>query len=382
MPLLEFRLKNYFSFQQGLELSFRLDKKCPEKISNGLPFSTVMCLKGANASGKTNILKGLNFIAEFISKSFNYAPQVKMPIEHFYGADEAPTILEVDFSIEDVEFRYNLELTKEEVLKEAVYRKQTRFKKIIERTQNNIIFTIDEFKDLKNIVLKSNSSLISTAKQYNLKCIDQIWAFFNSFYGNVYTYGLREGKPDIYNVSEVMNQNQKMFEFTKDFIKTCDVGISDILIQDYVNKEDGKKVYFPSFIHPHDNKLFAITQFDESSGTKCLYSFLGLYWIVLNYGGVLIMDEFDINLHPHILPKLINMFLDRDFNKFNSQIIFTTHNDNVMDSISKYRNFLVNKEDNVSFGYRLDEISDEIIRNDRKISPIYNNGSIGGVPKL
>jgi hypothetical protein len=53
-----------------------------------------------------------------------------------------------------------------------------------------------------------------------------------------------------------------------------------------------------------------------------------------------------------------------------------------MDTLGKYRTFLVNKENNESFGYRLDEIPGDMLRNDRLISPIYNEGKIGGIPKL
>ncbi len=94
------------------------------------------------------------------------------------------------------------------------------------------------------------------------------------------------------------------------------------------------------------------------------------------------MDEFDINLHPHILPMLLNYFTDPKSNTINAQLIFTTHNTSILNEMGKYRTFLVNKDDNESFGYRLDEIPGDLLRNDRDISPIYNAGKIGGVPKL
>lgn len=94
------------------------------------------------------------------------------------------------------------------------------------------------------------------------------------------------------------------------------------------------------------------------------------------------LDEFDIYLHPLILPALLNLFIDEKFNKKNSQLIFTTHNSQIMDIIGKYRTVLLNKEDGESYGYRLDEIRGDLVRNDRPISPIYNSGKIGGVPKI
>ena len=89
-----------------------------------------------------------------------------------------------------------------------------------------------------------------------------------------------------------------------------------------------------------------------------------------------------MNLHSHILPVLINLFTNRKINNNDSQLIFTTHDNDIMDKMSKYRTLLVNKEDNESYGYRLDEIPGDIIRNDRLISPIYKTGKVGGVPKI
>ena len=99
-------------------------------------------------------------------------------------------------------------------------------------------------------------------------------------------------------------------------------------------------------------------------------------------GGLLILDEFDINLHPHILPKLLNLFNDKTFNTEGAQMIFSTHNGEVLDWLGRYRCYLVNKENNESYAYRLDEIPGDVLRNDRPITPIYNRGDIGGVPKV
>ena len=94
------------------------------------------------------------------------------------------------------------------------------------------------------------------------------------------------------------------------------------------------------------------------------------------------MDEFDINYHAFILPKLISLFENKDINKKTAQFIFTSHNTEIIDTLGKYRTYLVNKENNESYCYRLDEIQGDILRNDRLISPIYKEGKIGGVPKL
>lgn len=98
-------------------------------------------------------------------------------------------------------------------------------------------------------------------------------------------------------------------------------------------------------------------------------------------GGILILDELDINLHPDLIPILLNFFESEKLNPKNAQLIFTTHNNEIMDRLKKSRIILVNKEDNESYLYKLDETG-EILRNDRSISKIYNTGKLGGKPNI
>ncbi|SPY96860.1 Predicted ATPase [Proteus mirabilis] len=143
-----------------------------------------------------------------------------------------------------------------------------------------------------------------------------------------------------------------------------------------------KKTFDPWFVYDVDGEVEFLSFHNQSSGTKSLYKQSLLYYFVIEHGSVLVMDEFDINLHPHILPHLIDFFLDEDINKNNAQLLFTTHNTEILDILGRYRTYLVNKDGTESFCYRLDEIKGDIIRNDRSIAKVYNQGKIGGVPRL
>jgi hypothetical protein len=76
------------------------------------------------------------------------------------------------------------------------------------------------------------------------------------------------------------------------------------------------------------------------------------------------------------------LFLDPETNPNNAQLLFTTHDSEILNGLGRYRTYLVNKVDNECFAYRLDEIPGDILRNDRPILPAYNEGKIGGIPKL
>lgn len=377
--LLEFGAKNYFSFKEGFEISLRLNNNCPENISRGKEFSNVLCVKGGNGSGKTNVLKALNFVREFCINSFSYKPNQEISVESHFNNDE-PIEFYIVFEVNETEYRYELELTQKEIISEIIYRKQKRYNKIIERVSDSIVSANKDFEELNNMKLRKNASLISTAHQYEFNIIENIYSAFQQILTNVNNFGLNSFNPDISKISEYYKKDSYLFDFVIKQISSCDVGISNIEIFDRED-ENGEKLYFPLFYHELEDSEESLTIHYESSGTKALYKILFLYKITLDLGGVLVLDEFDINLHPLILPKLIELFDDEN-NIKNSQLIFTTHNSKIMDDLGKYRTVLVNKEKNCSFAYRLDELPGDIVRNDRQISKVYNSGKIGGIPRI
>ncbi len=380
--LIEFGMKNYFCFEEGVTISFELDKNCPKTISHGKSFTTLLAVKGANGSGKTQILKGLSFLGWFCTSSFLYKPEEQMGILPFFDSKN-PSYLYAKFIRGDVTYLYELTATMIEIHKEVIYRTKAKGRrtKIFERKKNEITHLIDEFSQLAKINLRGNASVISTAHQYAFKELDDIYNFFDTMISNVTFGGLSDAGVDINIVSSHMHSSKKILNFTKSFIHECDVGISDVQIHSRKN-EDNKDEYYPVFIHENEGKKHSLTGQTESSGTKMLFKELFRYHVVLEGGGTLVLDEFDRHLHPHILPKLCKLFEDPDINKHNAQLLFSTHDGEILNYLGRYRTYLVNKEANASYAYRLDEIPGDILRNDRPILPSYNDGKIGGVPKL
>lgn len=144
--------------------------------------------------------------------------------------------------------------------------------------------------------------------------------------------------------------------------------------------EKGETNYFPVFYRKNKGKVKKTLFYQESKGNQRLFKVIHLYTWILSIGGVLALDEFDIHLHAKILPEILKLFEDLSSNNHSAQFIFTAHNTEIIDSLGKYRTVLVNKEDNESYCYRLDEIPGSIVRNDRAISPLYLAGKIGGIP--
>lgn len=379
--LLEFGAKNFFSFKEGFEVSLRLGDSCPKKISKNKSYANVLAVKGANASGKTNVLKVLSFLREFVTNSFNTKPDQEIKFDSYFMNDDLTEIY-IIFLDDNIEYRYELSLTSKKIVTEVMYRKDKRDIKIFERKDNKIYYRIDEFKELDIIKLRDNASIISTANQYSINKIKLIYNLFNHIITNVYQLGRDDNHLDYGFMSKIYAEDDSLFTFVKEILIDSDTGIENIEIKKIEEQEGELAKYFPVFIYEVNESRNFLTYHEQSSGTKALYTQLGLYKFVLDNGGVLALDEFDVNLHSDLLPMLISLFENEEKNPNNAQLIFTTHHTDIMDKLGKYRVVLVNKEDNESFLYRLDEIPGDMLRNDRSIVQKYKENKIGGKPKI
>ncbi len=380
--LIGFGGKNFYCFKEGVEVSLKLKKNCPKEISNGKKYTDLLCVKGNNASGKTSVLKIITFLAAFCQNSFNYKPEELIPLETFFHNEDQSEFY-FEFISNGVEYRYEVVLTLKEVIKETIFRKVKRFKPVLTREYNEITHHIQEIKEIEVVKLRSNASIISTAHQYSIESelFKDIYTFTEKISSNVNMFGLSPTMSDFSTITRFYHDFPKVFKFAKKILMECDLGISNIEIKKKKDPEEGN-IYYPVFTHKNLNTKKKLFYESQSSGTKSLYKQLWLYMIALDWGGILILDEFDINLHPHILPVLLRRFTEKKTNPNNAQLIFTTHQTEILDFLGKHKSIFVNKEDNESYSYKLDELSGNLVRNDRSLIPLYNSGKIGGVPNL
>lgn len=382
-----FGATNYFSFKDGFDISFELNSKVPKAVSKGRKVSTVMGIKGANASGKTNILQAYEFLSSFCARSFSRSDDAANYVCSFFE-NKDPCDFYIDFETDTGRYIYELSVTRSEVIREALYKKVTRKTLIVERKLNELVYRSSDLAALDLVVLKRNASLIDTINKYKLDVdgayFDSIHNFFSETKGNLSALSVMDDKElfPYTRVSNYYNVVPEAFQFVKNIILKCDLGITDIRLYERKD-ESGNKEYYPIFFHGgEDEKSRWLTYHNESHGTTALYRRLRVYWQTLQSGGVLVMDEFDTNLHPALLPMIVDLFLNPDTNPKNAQFLFTSHNLEIIDHLGKYRTILVGKEQGESFCYRLDEIPGDLVRNDRPISPLYREGKIGGVPRL
>lgn len=380
--LLGYGAKNCWCFKDWIDINLRLNGYVPKDVSDNKNYSLILGFEGANASGKTNALKVFAFIADFIKNSFIYTPESSILYDSFFNNNE-PSEFYVEFTDSDeLEYRYEAVLQKDHVIKETLFLIKSTVEEILLQRDNNEVSVNHLYDNESKIILRKNASIISTLHQYAIQEIEPVFNFFNKHTINVTYTGLRyEIRRDVPAISEVYFRNPEALNFTKQLIKKFDTGISDIIIS-FREDEKDKKIYFPIFYHDVDNPNNKLGIDSESTGTRALYINLLYYYENLKSGGVLVLDEFDINLHPDILPYLINLFIKRESNPNNAQMIFTSLNPDILNILTKYRTYLFEKENGESFCYRLDEPETNILRNDRSISAPYKRHLLGGYPKI
>jgi len=377
--LLSYSVKNFCCFKEWMEIDLSFNAKVPHDVSQGLPAATAISIIGANASGKTNVLKALAFISYFCTDSFSIKPENDILFEPFFDSSEKSEF-NVKFMIDKIEYSYDLALTRKEVLSEKIYKKEKRKVLVFNREKGEILKNTLYTKEF-NAVDRKNASVISVARQYLVAELEPFYLFFDKIRSNVNYFGLMHGLGmSVGDVSKLYNDNDNLFAFAKEYLKRFDTGISDVSID--VRQTDGRDHYVPVFEFDVDGDRKKLAYTSQSRGSQELFRILLLYKLILSTGGVLIMDEFDVYLHPDILAHLVNLFLSEKTNPLHAQLLFSTHNTDILDLMGKYRTVIVNKEHGKSFCYRLDEVSDRVLRNDRPIVPIYRTGHLGGVPRI
>ena len=147
-----------------------------------------------------------------------------------------------------------------------------------------------------------------------------------------------------------------------------------------VNEGKQQEVLLPFGVHNVGDDSFELMIYEESNGTQSAYSLLGLILPVLKNGGVAIIDELDNDLHPLLLPAIFDLFRSSHHNPPNAQLIFSCHPPEVFNLLNKHQIYLVEKYEQASEAWRLDEM--EGIRNDDNLYAKYMAGAFDAIPNL
>ncbi len=386
-------IENFGPFKLKEELDFIAKKKSEDKkhlLLNGeiLP---VISFYGPNGGGKTNFISSLGFLNSLVTNNIS----IWNSIQNFLNidSDEKSINFYVEFEDEKDIFIYELSVSVEGLEQEifsVIKNKKGKKTVIFNFKENN--FNKEYIPDKINI--NSKNKKITLLNFFN-SILDEIYLkkMFN-FINNIYYLNQDVFAPkDIFANSNFLNRTSfGIIETEKEKIvnifKDVDINIKDIIIdKNPLNKNLINTIYFEKeFSYGKRKKLNALL---ESSGTLKFLSLISYLLYVMKNGSLFIIDELDSGLHTKLLKYIIGLFKDKDINKNNAQLIFSSHDISTLNSEVFRRDEIYFAAINESFFSNIISLSDLImeeggkkVRNDHNYFKLYLEGKIGYDPYI
>ncbi|MEK6943785.1 MAG: ATP-binding protein [Nanoarchaeota archaeon] len=397
--IIEFKIKNYNSYKEGDVLSF--ERKSKEQTGtkfitkiNGLDILKTSGLVGVNGSGKTSLLSGLNFMKEMVLNSQKHNVDTNIRYSPFITEQGKPTEFELTFISENKKYVYGFSYTNKKIVKEfAIVYETQKPKEIFTRDEDNLNkrfqFTNKKFeKELKLLThsVIPQTLMLSRAVQLNSKTLKPIYDFFSKI---IVINTLFNMPPDF----ELL-KDKKLKGNLLDNLSFADFSISDLelvkrkiktieLIQTddkgtMNQKISEKEIMDLDLIHKHKNKTIKINFNAESSGTqKFILIFYNL--LKLSKDSIILYDEIETSYNIEIVEFILNSFSKKDNG---SQLLFTTHQPEVLNYLRSDQINIIEKDDSVSKIINLHNV----VKNNPKINKdygeYYREGVLGGFPHV
>jgi uncharacterized protein len=416
--LIEFSVGNYRSFKESVTLSMlAADLNVPneELNTNNLFVFTKddsllksSAIYGANASGKSNLIKAISFMRWFVTeRSIASQSTDRIDVESFKLSTDTvdkPSYFEVVFFLKGKLFRYGFEVDTQRVHEEWLYQTENGEEETNLFWRESGEFSLsDLFTEGEGLTGKTrgNALFLSVVDQFNGAISQSILAWFQKL--NIIS-GLSDTNYGKFTIQKM--ENGKWKDRIISFVKRFDLGISDMQIEKTDLSADNAPKIFPVlknlFIKDDSGKLDALTvithhkQYDsnnkpisivsfeldknESEGTQKLFYLSGLILDTLQSGNILIIDEFDARLHPLITAELIQLFNSKTTNPHNAQLLFATHDASLLNS-KFFRRDQVWFTEKTKFGVtNLYSLAEFKIPDDDLFHKDYMSGRYGGIP--
>lgn len=421
-------LKNYRSLLEETSFSLVADSS-KNKESNvsliqitnkqeELRLLNVSAIYGANASGKSNLFNGLFDVINFIGKN-NPKAGMKIPAYHPFKFREETINAPIEFSIEFIgkdlfKYKYKLIFDETKVIEESLHyypNKRTKklFRRISPKKDDLRIHTIKLGADLNNKeipVFENQTALSKFGENIPDKIITEVYIYLthinviNACNSYVLTSLKKEVRESIAKDNLLLSKINKLLSFSDTklngiYIKEIDEknlnfksnedDIPEIIKQKII--EDFKFFVFGKHNYYKDNKLvrndYPLSFNEESNGTNILLALGGKLLQVLDSGGIIFVDELETSLHPYLSKLLVSLFQNKKINKKNSQLVFTTHDTNLLDRTLLRKDQIWITEKNEAGETELFSLQDfPDIRDDTPFDKWYLAGKFGGIPSI
>ena len=428
--LLYFKVKNYRSIRDeallDMEAAALKDSKEILLHFNGGDYLPAVAIYGKNGGGKSNLIRAMWLAVQFVCNAQKtQSEKSPVPVKPFalddYSCDE-PTAFEFCYVQDEIKYVYGFSATREEI--------KTEYLKAWPNNRESLIFSRSEgnrFEFPQNGE-KKRKQLISEAVASN----QLFFAISCTMNYRPCIGAMRWFREQILFSRDFTDINRSLIDYSEDesmltaiisAAKTADVGIQDMRFEINSEKIDLDRDSVPdqmkgivsalrafsealkqngneaeiklasgelksTTLHRGISKAGVTGQYelklgDESDGTRRLMTIAPAIQKTLEKGGVLVVDELERELHLMLMQYVIERYQRSNINTKKAQIIFTTHETNLLNQgfLRRDQIYFVDKnsEDGAS---KLYSLADFNIRNDMNIQKAYLLGKFGAVPMI
>lgn len=416
--LVNFTVKNYRSFKQERTFSMEASsiKEHKESVINKgkLSLLPLAVFYGANSGGKSNLIQAISTMRYMVRRSVQLNEGDELPYDPFALdeiSDSQPTLFEIQFIKGEVLYRYGFEYTRKEIVSEWLYEKQFGEKEyeLFVRSRDLIDVSPKRFfeGEGKQDLTNSNRLFLSLVAQLKGEKSNSVMGWFRQC--NVLS-GIDSEGYEAFTLKMFLEHLNGADE-AQEFFKTLQLGFTRFSVKkvdipkdalnsapESIKSQIEKDLTTGNFVEPitthnvydengsvvgernfHKNQM-------ESEGTKKVIEMSGPIFDTLNEGKTLIVDELDAKFHPLLTRNIVLLFMDPEKNQHGAQLIFATHDTNLLDlEIIRRDQIWFAEKDKVEATdlYSLVEFKDEDgkkVRNDRDIKRDYIRGRYGAIP--
>ncbi|CAB0820320.1 AAA family ATPase [Corynebacterium diphtheriae] len=432
MKLISFEVSNHRSFRDDVYFDFSRPILTTNLPPKGKAWSDclfpVAVVVGANASGKTNLLRALDFVSSAVRRSstswLEYDEMPRDPFRLSSAGREMPSRYAIDFVTDvvsrgkDVRYHYEFEIGPGGIVREALMQyRSSRPAMLLDRREVDGKLQLRYGNQMGSAPQLSDRELaLSRARQVN----HEILAPLANELANLRTYnvGDEERKQRIQWMTNGLAGGKLSFEQLQLLAKAADIGIRRVELDEReipkdlvklletiekhikesqsndnssrkpeISKENRELISRSlRFIHNQaDGEEVSFGLRDESDGTIAWLALAFAVLDVLRNGGLLLVDELDTSLHPHLAAEIVRLFQVPDTNRNGGQILLTTHDvtllENDTDLQLDYRQVWFTQK-NLDGSSELFSAADFGLKPKSNLAKQYREGRLGGVPLL